>query len=275
VLDWPLTRLPSGAGCAITAYTPFTATTSGLNEYTFTDTAVPVVTGWTVNNKTGSIALVPGSTLVTFRVNATQNCGGVGAVTTGLVVGSTRVTDGFPLVRDSSDAFRSVWRSSVTMTPANAGAYRIPTVTIAQRYSSVVLTDAWSLVSKTDYSGAPTTVTGAWSNAVVFVRRATTQVTSASKSTIRKGTKVTLRTTLRKAGSTAYTAAAGAVVILQTRVSGGAWTTRATLKTSSTGVAAYTFAPTRTMTWRWIHKGTTSLTFTAPNTSAAKLLTVR
>jgi hypothetical protein len=275
VPDWPLTRLPSGAGCAITSYTPFTDTESGLNEYTFSDTAVPAVTGWTVNNRTGSFVLVPGSNLMTFRVNATQNCGGVGAVTAGIMVGSTRVTDGFPLVRDSSDAFRSVWRASVSMTPSNAGAYRIPTVTVAQRYSSVVLTDTWSLVTKTDYAGTPAIVTGAWSNAVVYVRRATTQVTSASRSIVRKGTKVTVRTILRKAGTSSYVAAAGATVILQTRVKGGSWSTRATRKTGSTGIAVYTFVPTRTMSWRWIHKGTTSVTFTAPSTSAAKLLTVR
>jgi len=155
------------------------------------------------------------------------------------------------------------------------GAYRIPTVSVAQRFSSVVLTDTSSLVSKTDYAGAPTIVTGPWSNAVVYVRRATTQVTSASRTIVAKGKKVTVRTTLRKASATSYVPAAGAVVILQTRVKGGAWITRATRKTGSTGIAAYTFAPTRTMTWRWIHKGTTSGAFTAPTTSAAKLLTVR
>ena len=169
--DWPSSRLPTGAGCAITAYSPYSSTVSGLNEYTFTDSQVPVVTGWTMNNQQSVLTLVPGTTLVTTRITATQSCSGVGSVASGLVVGTTRLSDDVPFLRASTDAFRSVWASSNPLTPANAGAYRMPTAIVAPRYASFVLTDVWKLVGKSDFVGTPAIVTGPWSTKVLYVQR--------------------------------------------------------------------------------------------------------
>ena len=227
-----------------------------------------------MNNQQSVLTLVPGTTLVTTRITATQSCSGVGSVASGLVVGTTRLSDDVPFLRASTDAFRSVWASSNPLTPANAGAYRMPTAIVAPRYASFVLTDVWKLVGKSDFVGTPTIVTGPWSTKVLYVQRATTQVTAASRTSVAKGGKVTFRSTLRKAGTTAYIAAAGASMAFQTKLPGGAWQTRARVSTNASGVATYTFAPPRTMSWRWVHAGTRTGSFTAPSISAAKTIKV-
>jgi hypothetical protein len=272
--DWPASRVPTGPGCAITGYTPYTSSASGLNEYTFVDTQLPAVTAWSVNNSRTWIALPPGQTLATFRIVAAETCTGVARVASGLVVRGVRISDDYPFLRATSDAFNGTWSTGVTVGPDDAGDYRLPTVNVVRRYSSVVLTDAWSLVGKTDESGAATTVTGTWSTQAVYLLRATTQVTSASRSTVKKGGKVTFRTAVRKAATSSYVPAAGISVVLQTRVPGGAWLTRARVTTNSSGAAAYTFAPSRTMQWRWVHAGTRSGGFTAPSTSVARTIKV-
>lgn len=272
--DWPASRVPTGSGCVIAGYTPASSSASGLNEYTFTDTQTPTVTGWSANGRRTDLVLPPGPTLVTFRITATQTCSGVGSVTSGLLVGSRRVSDAFPFLRATTDAFASTWASSVSMRPTDAGAYRIPSVNLTRRYSGFVLTDLWALVGKTDDTAAPVTVTGPWSTSVLYVRRATTQAPSASASKVARGRTVGVRTVLRKAGSTSWVPAAGAVVVLQTRYPGGRWVTRATRTTTSTGAASWSFKATRTLYWRWVHVGTRSGTFTAPSTSPVRLLRV-
>jgi hypothetical protein len=273
--DWPSSRVPSGTGCTIDGYTPSTSSESGLNEYAYTDTQVPTVTGWTANGRRTDVTLPPGTTLVTFRVTARQTCSGVGSVTSGLLKGSTRLSDAFPFLRDSTDAFASTWAAGVPMRTSDVGAYRIPTVNVTRRYASFVLTDLFSLVSKADESAPATIVTGSWSTQVLYVRRATTQVSKASASTVSAGRKVTVRTTLRKAEGSTWVASPGSIVLFQTRYPGGKWVTRATRTTNTLGVAVWSFKPTRSVSWRWVHKGTKSGTFTAPSTSSARSLRVR
>lgn len=272
--DWPATRVPVGTGCDIAGYTPASLSDSGLNEYAYTDTQVPVVTGWSANGRRTDVTLVPGTTLVTFRVTATQGCSGVGSVTSGLLKGSTRLSDAFPFLRDSTDAFASTWAASVPMRTSDVGAYRIPTANVTRRYGSFVLTDLFSLVSKADDTDPATIVTGPWSTQVVYVRRATKQATGASASTVSRGRTVTLKTTVRKAEGSSWVTSAGSVVLLQTRTPGGRWVTRATRTTNSLGAASWSFKPTSSLSWRWVHKGTKSGAFTAPSTSATRSLRV-
>lgn len=272
--DWPASRVPTGTGCVIEGYTPATFSASGLNEYAYTDTKTPTVTGWSANGRRTSLTLSPGSTLVTFRVTATQGCSGVGSVTSGLLKGSTRLSDAFPFLRDSTDAFASTWAASVSMRPSDAGAYRIPTVNVTRRYASFELTDLFSLVSKADETAPATIVTGSWSTHVLYLRRATTQAPSGTASKVTRGKTVTVRTVLRKAEGSSWVRSAGSVVLLQTRYPGGTWVTRATRTTNKLGVASWSFKPSKALSWRWVHKGTKSGTFTAPSVSSVRSLRV-
>ena len=274
-LDWPASRVPAGPGCVIDGYTPSAVSASGLNEHAFTDTQTPTVTGWSANGRRTSLALSPGTTLVTFRVTAAQSCSGVGSVTSGLVKGATRLSDTFPFLRDSTDAFASRWAASVSMRPSDAGAYRIPTVNVTRRYGSFVLTDLFSLVSKVDETAPAIIVTGSWSTNVLYVRRATTQAPRASARKVSRGKTVTVRTILRKAEGSSWVRSAGSVVLLRTKYPGGRWVTRATRTTNKLGVASWSFKPSKSMRWRWVHKGTKSGTFTAPSVSSARSLRVR
>lgn len=272
--DWPTSRVPSGSGCAIDVTTPAAVSASGLNEYTYIDTRTPTVTGWSANGRRSSLTLSPGSTLVTFRVTATQRCSGVGSVTSGLLKGSTRLSDAFPFLRESSDAFDSTWAASVSMRPGDAGAYRIPSVNVSRRYTTFVLTDLFSLVSKVDETAPATTVSGPWSTNVLYVRRATTQAPRASASTVTRGKTVIVKTVLRKAEGGSWVPASGSVVLFQTKYPGGRWVTRATRTTSTLGVASWSFKPSTTLSWRWVHQGTRSGAFTAPSISAVRSLRV-
>ena len=272
---WPASRVPVGTDCAIDGYTSSTSSASGLNEYAYTDTQTPTVTGWSANGRSTDVALRPGTTLVTFRVAAAQGCSGVGSVTSGLVRGSTRVSDAFPFQLQTTDAFVGTWAASVSMTSADVGAYRIPSVNVTRRYSAFVLTDLFSLVGRTDETANASTVTGPWSTQVVYVRRATTQAATASATSVPSGRKVIVRTTLRKAEGSSWVRSPGSVVLFQTKYPGGKWVTRATRTTTRLGVASWVFTPSKSLSWRWVHKGTTSGAFTAPSTCPARSLRVR
>jgi hypothetical protein len=271
--DWPASRVPTGCP----ALTP--AEVGGALQLGYTDGVAPTVTGWTYNNATRRVVLKPGNNPLILRISVRQTCGGSEGV---LAYGRSSIGGGapsgliaVPTVAASTNAFTSVWSSTGNVIPPFSGWVEIPVMVTAPRYSAFVLDDQFGLVSKTAYAGASTWVTGSWSTQRVYFILATNHTTNASKTSVRRGTAVTFATTFKAANGSTYAAKSGAVVKLQTKLPGGSWVTRATRTTSASGKATYTFAPSATMSWRWVAgENIATAPYTAASTSAVKTITV-
>jgi len=271
--DWPASRVPTGCP----AVTP--TEVGGAIQLGYTDGITPTVTGWTYNGSTKRVVLKPGTNPLVLRIAVRQTCGGVAGA---LAYGRSSTGGGAPsslvgvsTTAASTNAFASVWASSGSVTPPFSGWVEIPLVMTAPRYSAFVLDDQFGLVSKTNYAGGTTFVTGAWSTQRVYFTVATKHLTSSSKTSVRRGTPVTVSTTFLYANGSTYTAKAGSVVKLQTKVAGGSWVTRVTRTTTSTGRASYTFTPSATTSYRWVHaENVATAPYTAPSTSTVKTITV-
>ena len=251
VPDWPTSRVP--VGCPVTGV----ADPGTGPQLTYTDGITPVVTGWTANGSKSRISLKPGSNPFVMRFAATQGCGGVEGV-----IGYGRSSTGggpvSPLVpvpggSTTTSAFDTVWANVDTVSAPLTGWIEIPLAGTAPRYASFVLDDDFALVSKTDFAGGIQYVTGSWSRQRVYITLKTNHTTTATKTSVRRGSPVTFTTTLKAAGASAYVSKGGSVVTFQTKLPGKPWVTRATRTTTSSGRASYTFTPTATQAWRWVH----------------------
>lgn len=273
VPDWPTSRVP--VGCPITGV----ANGAAGPELTYGDGITPTVSGWTANGSRTRVSLKPGSNPFVIRYTAQQLCGGVGGVV-GFGRSSTGGAPASPLVAvagtaATSNAFDSVWANSATLSAPLTGWVEIPIAGTGPRYDSFVLDDNFGLVSKTDAAGGIQYVTGTWSKQRVYITLKTTHTVTATKTSVRRGSPVTFTTTFKAAGASAYVAKAGSVVKFQTKLPGKAWVTRATRTTTSTGRASYTFSPTATQAWRWVHtENITTTPYTAASTSVVKTITV-
>lgn len=275
ISDWTTGYVPQGAGCTVTAGT-YVAPDLQL---TYADTVVPSVVGWGINGKTTYALLVPGLQTLTFSARVKQGCGGLQGSGGGLFL---RITNGptsnifpFNMASTTTNPFDQTFANSFTGDASYAGMYQVPAAVFQKRFDTFTLNSTdFSYVSSTaDTSDAPT-LTGPWSTQRTYLLLKTTVSTSASRSTVPAGGNVTFRATLKKAGLAAYVPAAGSKVVLQTRVGTGSWVTRATRTASATGAVSFTFAPSRTMSWRWVHVGEKTSLYTAPVTSTVKRITV-
>ncbi len=273
VPDWPTSRVP--VGCPVTGV----ADPGTGPQLTYTDGITPVVTGWTANGSTSRISLKPGSNPFVIRVAVKQSCSGVagafalgrsstgGAPVSGLVGLSTTAT--------STNAFDSVWADTDSVSAPLTGWLEVPLVGTGPRYASFVLDADFGLVSKTNFAGGIQYVTGSWSKQRVYITLKTNHTTTATKTSVRRGSPVTFTTTLKAAGASAYVAKGGSVVTFQTKLPGKPWVTRVTRTTTSSGRASYTFTPTATQAWRWVHaENITTAPYTAASTSTIKTITV-
>ena len=270
VPDWPTSRVP--VGC------PVTSLDAGP-ELTYTDGIAPTVTGWTANGSKTRVSLKPGTNPFVIRMTAKQGCGGViGVIAFGR--SSSNGSPVSPLISLSStpattNAFDGVFSNATTAEAPLTGFVEIPLAGTAPRYDSFVLDGNFGLVSKVDYTGAIKYVTGSWSKQRVYITLKTNHTTTATKTSVRRGSPVTFTTTFKAAGETAYVAKGGSVVTFQTKLPGKPWVTRVTRTTTSSGRASYTFTPTATQAWRWVHaENITTAPYTAPSTSTIKTITV-
>lgn len=277
ISDWVTGHVPSGSSCSVAD-----VSVSGSDLHVaFTDGTTPTVSGWSINGKTTNQVLVPGLNPVTFGARVKQSCGGVGSgVAIFIKYNALGFGNSFSAVGASTPTSTSPFDQTFTnpfsgAAVAYAGWYQVPAVQVSKRYDSFVLNSTdYSSVSSVANTAAATTVTGPWSTQRIYLLLKTTVSTSASKSTVAAGGSVTFRAVLKKAGATTYDPAVGSIVLFQTKTGTGSWVTRATKTASSTGAVAYTFKPSKTMSWRWVHKGEKTSTFTAPVTSTVKKITV-
>lgn len=243
----------------------------------YTDTVPASALGWSINGRTSTVVLVPGGQPISFQARLKQGCGGVGSGQIYLkyaTLSSSGITP-LPLAPTTTDASDQTWAYSFTGGIAYAGVYQVPVVIVTKRYDSFVLnTTDFSYVSSVASTANAYISTGAWSTQKVYLLLKTTVSTSASKTTVAAGGSVTFRATLKKAGDTTYGPAAGSKVAFQTKIGTGSWTTRATVTANSTGAVSYTFKPSKTMSWRWVHLGDKTTAYTAPVTSTVKKITV-
>ena len=127
-------------------------------------------------------------------------------------------------------------------------------------------------------------MSGPWSSKKLYLLLKTNLSAAASKTSVKKGRSVTFSTVLTKASGSTYANAAGETVVFQTRIGTKKWVTRATndeyalgcatRTTTSAGAASYSFAPTSTMTWRWVHANRLTGSHTASSVSAVKTIKV-
>ena len=271
--DWPTSRVPTGCASMTPGPDP-----SGF-ALAYTDTRTPTVTGWTYNGSKSRVVLPPGTLRTVFKVTSTQTCSGVAGMA---VYVRESINGGAPFVAPSSltrlstNAFSAVFGVIDNSASADVtGWVEVPLVLTAPRYESFTLDANFGLLSKVDYTGGSTFLTGSWSTQRVYIVLATTQTTSASRAAVAKGGTVTFATSLKKASPAAYVALPGVAVKFQTKLPGKAWVTRATRTTSATGRATYAFKPGATMAWRWVRaENITTTPFTAASTSAARTIKV-
>lgn len=273
VPNWPASRVP--VGCPITNVTE----TAGGYNLTYTDSSPVTVTGWTFNGSTSRVVLKPGSNTTLLQITASQQCSGVQGVIPlyRQSINGGPLTTATPLSVDqlSTNAFNAVYGYAGTLTPTTTGYLELPLLATAPRYGAFVLDQDFALVSSVPYSGGISYVTGPWSKQRVYLVLATTQTTTASKTSVPKGGSVTFGTTVKAAGPSTYQAAAGVSVKFQTKLPGKPWVTRATKTTTSTGRASYSFKPSATQQWRWVlAENITTAPYRAGSISAVKTIKV-
>jgi hypothetical protein len=276
VPEWRTGHVPSGADCR-----PTTVTNGAPARISYSDTGAPEAVGWTLNDATDYAVLVPGAQTLTFAARLVENCTGVSRAE--LVVTYRNLKDGagyyvpsatVPLTTDPFDQ-RMAWRLP-SVGPEYAGEYRMPSIAGVRRYDSITVTLAdYAFYSSTPGTSFGAYATGSWSSQKTFLLLRTTVAASASATKVKKGKKIKVGATLKKAGAASYIPAVGSKIALQTRIGTKAWVTRAVLTVPASGSVSYSFAPKKTSTWRWVHAGERSTLFTAPVTSAAKKVTVR
>lgn len=272
VPEWQTGYVPYGEGCEW-AFVSSSA-------IAFQDSGAPDILGWSINGSTSSAVLVPGTQTVSFVVRAVESCTGVKRVQPLITYRNLRDGTSY-LLQDANvplttNAFDQRLALRVSVGPDFAGEFRMPSARAERRYDSVSLGvgDYAYLSSSASTSGLQYS-SGSWATQRIYLLQKTTITTSASTATVRKGKKVTLRATLKKAGATTYDPAVGSKVALQTRIGTKKWVTRAVVTASSAGAVSYTLTVRKGMSWRWVHTGDRSSMFTAPVTSAAKRITVR
>ncbi len=270
---WPSAgRIPSG--CTLTGIA------SGANpgdvNAIYTDGLTPTVTKWDINGSTSTVIMPVGGATLKVNVYASEPCSGVGGISpiVSLRLLAGPVATGLSAVPNSTDAFNAKHTATLlSLNTTYAGRWQVPFALAVHRYDSMVLDQDFKLVSSTPGTGAGYQ-SGAWSKQAVYVLLKTTATSTASKTSVAKGGSVIFKATLKKAGETAYVAAAGAKVLFQTKSPGDTWVTRSTLTATSGGLVSTTFKPARTMLWRFVHAGDKSVAYTAPVTTVAKTIKV-
>jgi hypothetical protein len=275
VPEWQTGHVPTGVGCS-----PVALSSGPPATITYSDTGQPTPVGWTLNGATDYAVLVPGTQTITFAPHLVESCTGV--LRASMIVTFRNLKDGAryfvstattPLTTNPFDQ-RMAWQ--IPGGPEYAGEYRMPSINGLRRYDSITLASAgYAYFSSSPATPSSPYVTGPWSSQRTYLLLKTTVAASASAATVKKGKKLTVRATLKKADATSYVAAAGSRIALQTRIGKKAWVTRTVLTVPASGTVSYSFAPKKTSTWRWVHTGERSSLFTAPVTSAAKKVTVR
>jgi len=228
-----------------TGTTPTTSPTCTISTITsdpthlyltgYADTGVPTITDVQLGH--GSTYVIgPGTTQVPVRVFGTETCGGVGDLRVALTRDTTVYISVTGMAFETTDAFHATMVKNVAVT--------------------------------TSY------VSGPWSSKKLYLLLKTNLSAAASKTSVKKGRSVTFSTVLTKASGSTYANAAGETVVFQTRIGTKKWVTRATRTTTSAGAASYSFAPTSTMTWRWVHANRLTGSHTASSVSAVKTIKV-
>lgn len=275
VPEWRTGHVPTGVGC-----TPTGITSTAPARISYTDTGVADPVGWTLNDATDYAVLVPGPQTISFAARLVENCTGV--LRAFMIVTFRNLRDGtnyFTPLADiplTTNPYDQRMASQFTGGPDYAGVYRMPSIGGERRYNTLTLAFAdYAFYAATPSTASGPYVTGSWSSQKTYLLLKTTVAASASTTKVRKGKKVTVRATLKKAGATTYIPAVGSRIALQTRIGKKAWVTRTVLTVPASGSVSYSFAPRKTSTWRWVHTGERSTLFTAPVTSAVKKVTVR
>ncbi len=271
--DWPSAgRMPVGCASLSVDAGP---DPSGLS-FLYTDAGTPTVTY--AGLSTGTRFTVVGTTpkQVAWMVKTSEQCSGtIGVEVEGRRVGGPALSLG-SFGATGGDAFTTTWTTStLSVTSDDASAFTIPFVYTARRYDSFTLDGEFTLISKTDSTlSSAALLQGPWSNTPQYILRATTLTSAVSKTSVKKGAKVTATGVLTYAKPGAWAADNGEKVVVQVRVGSGAWVTKATLTASSTGKVSYTFAPTKTSSVRFLHAQVLSGRFTAAATSPVRTVKV-
>jgi len=264
-----------------TGTTPTTSPTCTISTITsdpthlyltgYADTGVPTITDVQLGH--GSTYVIgPGTTQVPVRVFGTETCGGVGDLRVALTRDTTVYISVTGMAFETTDAFHATMVKNVAVTTSSAGLYHAPFGYVLTRYSTFQLGVDFALVASA--AGAGAYVSGPWSSKKLYLLLKTNLSAAASKTSVKKGRSVTFSTVLTKASGSTYANAAGETVVFQTRIGTKKWVTRATRTTTSAGAASYSFAPTSTMTWRWVHANRLTGSHTASSVSAVKTIKV-
>jgi hypothetical protein len=267
---WPAEgRVPTGCDQGIT-WTPVTAT---ARRYAFTDSGTPHVTG--VHIGTGASrtsVLTPAGGSLVAKVFLTEPCSGVGAVSVGVSHNGTVVVNG-RATPATTDAFTATRSSSFAVTPSRAGIYKVFATRVYRRYDAMTLDQDFRLVSVTPGTSGGSVDIGPWAATPFYVLRATMLSSVLSATKLAKGRTVTATARLTMASDVGYVGDGGAKVLVQTKVGTGAWITNATLTTSPSGVASYSFVLSATTQVRFLHKSVLSGKFTHGVVSAIRTVT--
>lgn len=271
---WETGRVPQGCNTE-----PSIGPTATGFELQINDLSDPRVSGWTVSGSRKRLLLTPNGTRVDIRARAINLCGGLAAVTMTTFYNDAITGPGalIPVTAENvtSNVFDGEWSYSYIRPEITTGWFMVPTVTVRARYTLFTLDENLDFLRSAARQATPIEVRGAWSSQRIYLTLKTIQTATASRSTVPRGGRVTFTTTVKRTGATAYVPHAGVGVRFQTRAPGGVWTTRATVATTSTGRASYTFAPSATLQWRFVlPENLTTVPYTAPSTTPARTVTV-
>jgi hypothetical protein len=268
---WDGSTTPTSSSTCVMPGSP-TSDPTHLFVSTYTDSGLPTITDVQFGHAS-TYVLAPGATNVPLHVLATETCSGVGDVRIALTKSPSTFLPFTSMTFDTTDAFHASVTQVAPLTTTYAGVYHAAFGLVTRRYDSFQIGIDGAYVTSSPGTGG-TYVSGPWSTKKLYLLLKTTLTAAATKASVKKGVKVTFSTVLKKASGSTYTNASGEAVLFQTRIGKGKWVTRATRTTTAAGAASYAFAPTTTMTWRWVHANRLTGTFTAAGLSVVKTIKV-